>query len=590
MKNENNGREKQFDMLYRECGIDGDTQFLKKLYNSYIKNGIDKNVYEWIDGGAKSNFSNYKKGKKGFPENYVLAIELYTGRSLADILGLTDRDDEERPEFIPRGIRYAAYMDREELYSELAEERNEYEGDRVLLCCDDYGKNIFDYIIEYNAHVGVRYLVENMALGFRNRYIQCGVHGYNSSDTVAGIWRILLEMDDPELFRKATKDAVCRMYDTYTMKSSDIVLDVIRDDSARSTMIEQLVGAKKVYESLFHPETVKYEEREMRMMNPMLKTVFEHYLNSDERICNEILDAYEKNLYLEIESLKSTLSKKEKHALGFVADTLCYGINDEPLMIIWELDEKRSAIDSVNSRLMALSRESILGQISDKTIEDMLDGEFKIDFENRIYYEKCARNTALEMLEQMSKHKVCGVPEYYGENHGVYSYEYPVTRKGGVGYSVNILERVLEIFAEIQKASRDTLGEGRTYLHGSGIKSSLYLQSSESYATRLLVADWSKCTVGDAISDILTAIMELTDITSSRERSNSSILEAIIGGVSRFSDKCITDSFGDKLYREIEDRLAVASKEKHGALSEFEELYEVKCFVDMYRDELNSVG
>ena len=581
-------REERFDSLYRELGIDKDTDFLRKLYNAYLRGHVDQSdAYSWIEGGAKSNYSNYKKGKKGFPENYVLAIEKLTGKSLADILGVMD--GEGVSSFIPRGIRYAAYCDDAEAYRELSVKYNEWDSDVALFAHDEYGKNVLDYVIEYGSYNGLRYFIEECGMYFEDRAVRYKWHAHEDEGTVLGIWNMLMELDDPDLFNNAvsrvfTEEGYCRHKRSFNGRMGE--------GSIGGQLISKLPATDRIYRSLFAPRTISDGNTDVPAMHPCLETLLAYYSDKDDRICSEILDAYGRFVSAMISRIKEEHTREDLRNVYLVGDTLCHRAEDGReigLMRLWDVETINFAFDAIASRVRALSLESILSGLEERSILDMQDGDYMLDREAGVYYVKCKRDLAIEMLEKMKVAGVTGIPEYYGEEHGVHSYEYAAHRYGDAGYDIGALRYTLTILADIYNASKSTLGSGRTYLHGKGIATALYKQSSKSYGARVLLGDWDRVTVGDPISDVVVALCELGRSEHYVDRRNETLLAVIAEGVSHFCDNYVKESLGDKLVDEIKIRLATADKKRVGRTSEFEELYGVLCFADMYRDELNSL-
>ena len=95
--------------------------------------------------------------------------------------------------------------------------------------------------------------------------------------------------------------------------------------------------------------------------------------------------------------------------------------------------------------------------------------------------------------------------------------------------------------------------------------------------------------VGDPIEDIVSLILEATNIRSFT-KNNRSILKLIQKSMIAYKNKEILSGFAEKFEQEINRRLSYSRKEaKFGCISDYEELYLVKAFIDIYRNELNNI-
>lgn len=172
-------------------------------------------VYDFVKR-EKSNFTKMLNGDRPLKHEFIIPLEKIFGVSLARLMDENAYKLPIEKENVPlvKGFRYYAYLDDSDLY------RTEFDiwptnnGKSILTQSDEFGKTFLDYVVEYGAVNGVRYLHEKYGIKLRWWYNEFDftkakdkiwVH----SDNWLAFARLVAGMQDVELFND--------IYDSYNM-------------------------------------------------------------------------------------------------------------------------------------------------------------------------------------------------------------------------------------------------------------------------------------------------------------------------------------------------------------------------------------
>lgn len=172
-------------------------------------------AYEFANG-ERSNFSKMLKGERPLKYEFIIPLEKIFGVSLARLL---DEDAYKLPvekENVPfnKGFRYYAYLDDPKLYRDEFDLLLAKDGKSILTQTDEFEKTFLDYIVEYRAVNGVRYLHEEYGIKlkwYRNQFEleKDGDITWVHSENCIEFARLVASMGDTELFND--------IYDSYHM-------------------------------------------------------------------------------------------------------------------------------------------------------------------------------------------------------------------------------------------------------------------------------------------------------------------------------------------------------------------------------------
>ena len=118
-----------------------------------------QDTYEFANR-EKSNFSKMLKGERPLKYEFIIPLEKIFGVSLARLLDENAYKLPVEKDNVPfdKGFRYYAYLDDPKLYKEEFDLLLTKDGEPIISQSDEFGKTFLDYVIEYRAVNGVRYL------------------------------------------------------------------------------------------------------------------------------------------------------------------------------------------------------------------------------------------------------------------------------------------------------------------------------------------------------------------------------------------------------------------------------------------------
>lgn len=172
-------------------------------------------VYDFVKR-EKSNFTKMLNGDRPLKYEFIIPLEKIFGVSLARIMDANAYKLPIEKENVPlvKGFRYYAYMDDPDLY------RNEFDiwptndGKSILTQSDEFGKTFLDYVVEYQAVNGVRYLHDEYGIKLKwdnNQFdfTKAKDHIWVNYHNWLAFARLVASMRDVELFND--------IYDSYNM-------------------------------------------------------------------------------------------------------------------------------------------------------------------------------------------------------------------------------------------------------------------------------------------------------------------------------------------------------------------------------------
>lgn len=139
-------------------GIESD----KELLTMILENMDYKGSFSDFVERKKGNFSKMLSGKRKFTYDYIIAMEKIFKVPMAFIV---EDISYEQKQFTKKGLQYVAITNTYGQFVSLGNDKNK-SGSLVIYNLDEYGKTLIDYIIEYDAVEGVRYLYKEHQLKY----------------------------------------------------------------------------------------------------------------------------------------------------------------------------------------------------------------------------------------------------------------------------------------------------------------------------------------------------------------------------------------------------------------------------------------
>ena len=244
---------KNLDHYKKLKGIKSYSHLLVNIAHQLGFNGEEAYIFAEKE---KANFSKMLKGERPLKHEFIIPLEKIFGISLARLLDEnayklpTEKDD------IPfnKGFRYYAYLDSPELYKNEFDKILAVDGKSILNNADEFGKTFLDYVVEYQAVNGVRYLHEEYGISLKWHY-----NHFDFKKEKGNIWckfenviefaRLVASMNDADLFNA--------IYDSYNMFYTNGHYGGSNSVFNSPEYLEILLENKSIFNSLFL--TKKYD-------------------------------------------------------------------------------------------------------------------------------------------------------------------------------------------------------------------------------------------------------------------------------------------------------------------------------------------
>ncbi len=166
----------------------------------------------------KANFSKMLKGERPLKYEYIIPLEKIFGVSLARMMDEESYKFPVEKEMVPyiKGFRYYAYLDNKDLYEKELSTLLSKDGKSIIHQMDEFGKTFLDYVVEYKAVNGVRFLRDfyKIKLRFWTNQFETEPKGlFWIHDMAIEFCRMVANMGDLKLFNE--------IYDSYYMFASN---------------------------------------------------------------------------------------------------------------------------------------------------------------------------------------------------------------------------------------------------------------------------------------------------------------------------------------------------------------------------------
>ncbi len=203
----------------------------------------------------KANFSKTLKGERPLKYEYIIPLEKIFGVSLARLI---EEDSYKLPvekEMVPfiKGFRYYAYVDDMELYEKELSKMLNKENKSILHEMDEFGKTFIDYVVEYKAVNGVRFLHDyyKLRLRFWNNQFETEPKGiFWVHEGGVEFCRMVANMGDLKLFND--------IFDSYFMFASNGFY-LPQTLYAQDDFFEIVMDHDYLFNDMFEIKTYKYE-------------------------------------------------------------------------------------------------------------------------------------------------------------------------------------------------------------------------------------------------------------------------------------------------------------------------------------------
>lgn len=509
-------REK-IDKLMRNAKIDNYKDLLIKIYRQL---GY-KSVYDKAER-EKGNFSKMLDGERELNSKYYVPIERIFDIRIADLLS---DDSNVRPSYRSRGLRYTAAANTCEAFANLAAERSEGNYS-VIFNTDEYSKSIFDYIIEFRATNGIKYLVNEFALRyeclrmsfFSSDNSNCFCYGEN----IDKIAEVLFEADDGATFTK--------LFYAYDMLTN--YYDDQRQIYGKETFIKKILDSTDIFNKYFTKATYSLSKMNHGLqdndhsgifINPILNKLLDLAFDDPRKYADKIIAILNYGIEnnpkviataMECdESGNNTFAIKDNGSveLRYISCGCVIVVKDDYINtdITSEMKEKISRTKEINNRILVRETGDFLGL---KRLQRNKSGNvIKLHTVNSIEYEMYAKFKDIDLPISRLLSTQDGVDEFaaYNGKNNLYK------------YTLNMIAEIARFLKKLHIASANILN-GKVYVHGNISGENLYFEGD----SLVCVANWDACHIGDVYEDLSGLILNFSGVAD-KFRNNADVFETI---------------------------------------------------------------
>ena len=512
-----NIREK-IDRLMQNSKIGTYKDLLIKIYRELG----EESVYDKAER-EKGNFAKMLKGERELNSKYYIPLERIFNIRIADLLS---DDSNVKPSYRNHGLRYTAATNSYEEFVNLAIET--YGSNHsVLFNTDEYNKSIFDYIIEYRATNGIRYLVNECSLrydSFRSSFFSPdSTYCFCSGDNIDKIAEVLFEADDGETF--------VRLFYAYDMLKN--YYDDQRHLYSKETFLKQVLDSSDIFSEYLTKENYslsefnngfKNENSIGVFINPILNKLLELAFDDPKIYEKKIISILDYGIENNPKVIASAIECDENGFNTFEIKNngsvdLRYAscgsvivIKDDYVNtdITPEMREKISTIKEINNKLLVRETNDVFGV---RRLQRNKSGNvIKPHTNNAIEYEMYANIEKVDLP----------IPKLLSTQEGVDEFENYKGSNSAYKYTYDMIAEIAEFLKKLHIESAKMLN-GKVYVHGDLNGTNLYF-SNDSLSC---VANWDFCHIGNVYEDLSDLILNFSGVAD-RFRNNSDVIDVIM--------------------------------------------------------------
>jgi hypothetical protein len=534
----------------------------------------------------KANFSKMLSGERKFPIKYILGIERTLHTSWNYIIDGQGFDKT----FEQKGIRYAAYKGTYHDFELLGQELSH--DDNVIKNYDEYNNTILDYILDYRAIEGLRYLNDNklVEVQFDLKQITGPVMSSRGPEKACHDCLLLVcEKDDEKLFSS--------MYNPYRLLTNycDKNGTVFNDPNVLKAILE----AKKIFNSLLKETTftwvqlspefkgTSFANNKSNLCPPLLGNLLVYALNDTmtyQKQINELLEfgkSFNERRIKEIEAMpekdSSVLSLQDDGSLNlgrhYIGNFFTYRLTEQldlPADITRELHEINDQVNKVKFQRKPLGSGLSRG---DCRIED-----------GKLVKRSSNNKDEYAFLKLMADKGIKETPRLLKQENGL---DYLTYFKGESAYSIyempiNKTIAMVKLLRKMNDISKEALGNDKVYVHGDLSGTNVVFDGD----TVTGILNWDNTHIGNEYEDFIYIVWTWLNI-GDFARNNEMILKNLLVLLQAYdADAAFKKDFAYKMVKVMDDRLAATPKDSLSYASIFQLVGWSKIWVELMKDEI----
>ncbi len=536
----------------------------------------NENPYDFAKR-EKSNFSNMLSGNRKFNREYIAPIERILNTTWDYLLNGGGYPIPK--ELRNKGLEYAAYTNKYEEFKRLSEETDVDDGE-IILNYDEYSKNIMDYIIEYRADEGIRFLYETKNLKY-SKYSY--FTEYAQVDEAIEIVKILVEKNKLELLYNVLNpyQLIEERYHDNSLFKQDEFKELVLDNQA---LLEKFMDNK----------IVKFDEhdflhyKEGLYINPILQILLDKALQQPQKYEKQItiiLDYGIKHnkelqefLIKHISNKLRNIKIEEKGYVSMVVEFYAkyYGstlLFDKNIEIFTGEIRKRL-------ELLLKSRQLIYDLLKTVTIE----GDKTPD--KKYVWRKSSNNPVeYEMLRICEEKGFDKVPKYYETKDGRDRLDNIVgIVKQDYYYDFDKIKEIIEWLKEFHQIAKEHLGT-KVYVHKDIVENSVFNYGGSIEA----IVGWENCEIGEDYEDVADVISKF--LVESRKVFNYHYNKETFKNVKQLlqiyeADKDFKEKLFDRVDSILAKELSYLDKTSQKDENSYVTIRNLQIFMEIYGERL----
>jgi hypothetical protein len=533
----------------------------------------------------KGNFSKKLSGERDFSGDEILQLERTLHTSWRYIVDGTDQDKN----FAQKGLRYAAYKGDYESFAHLGAE--ESHGNLVIKHYDEYDNSILDYIFDYKAIEGLRYLVDKKLITL---YFDCNTligdvmssRGPNQACKEALL--LICEKDDEPLFWS--------LFNPYqVLKGSDGGSTIFDDPDALAAML----GTKNILASLLkdreftlkelnpHIAESRMSQQAFRLCVPCLSELLVYALHDPVKYQAQLEKILQFGKFFNEDRIAKLeeMSEEEKNDItlneaGAISCGRVY-IGD---LFTYRLTEQIDLSPDLARELAWINDQINRVKFREKPLANALtSGDSRI-IDGQVVKRTSGNEAEYTFLKLMEENGVKETPRLIKQENGLDYFAYFPGESAYYMYTMP-MERTLQavkFLRKINEISGKTLANGKVYCHGSLSGMSAVFDKD----VLVGVTDWDGTHVGEEYEDFVYLAWTWLNI-GDYTRDNEKILDNLIVLLKAYgADESFKKGFADKMLAVMDKQLANTPKDSKQYARIFQWVGWSKIWVELMKDAI----
>lgn len=499
-------------ILMEENNIATQSDLLRKICEELNEEDVDGKVKK-----QKPNFSQMLEGNRKLNKDYYIPLEKIFDIRIAELL---DDSKDLKYQYVNKGIRWAAASDDVEEFRRLCNEDNPTFYQKVIKSKDEFGKDIIDYIIEFKAINGFKYLINNQKLkystafgGYNLNFSNITIYFSVTIKKLLDLSKMLLENGDIQTFNTFfnTYQLLCD-FDRF---SNNIYLD--------KDFLNGIIENEEIFNSMFSCKeltlneanhTKKMGNETFLYINPILNNLLNVCFEQNNRIeINKILEYGLKMNKIVFDTIKEKVNSRiddikiEKTGEVLVNDS-CYG---SVIVITDVIDPKifynkttKDLIEDIRTMNESFKFSNTLDYFSE--IENK--NEIIIDSEGKIIKKHSGNECEYKIYKEFENDNTLPLPRYVDSYKGVdrfYKYEGTVVKNN---LTNDQIIKIVEFLVKFKNLSKEKFN-GEVYAQGKLDLCDFYFDDNGNLSQ---VVNFENTYVGDEYDDIILFLIKHSGI------------------------------------------------------------------------------